>query len=247
MLRLAQVRDGLSVERAPHPLAFPVLLFVGVAILALAYIGYVLWPRWPGPPVDPAAPAIPVTVAGITFNLPPAAIRVAVQRRPGTHERVDLAFLWPSLEPPSAGEKPSLSIQAANADPVQPQERIFVTVAAAANSIAPAERAVTIYPRYAESEAIAGPAGLSILPFRDGTPYQGEDLMYDAQAPGFLVRCTRALGRIPGICLYERWIDGAKLIFRFPRHWLNDWRGMIANIDRLVAGWRPSQIKSASP
>src|SRR4029079_14176245 len=164
-----------------------------------------------------------------------------------TRERSYPASVCLARDPPSAGEKPSLSIQAANADPVQPQERIFVTVAAAANSIAPAERAVTIYPRYAESEAIAGPAGLSILPFRDGTPYRGEDLMYDAQAPGFLVRCTRALGRIPGICLYERWIDGAKLIFRFPRHWLNDWRGMIANIDRLVAGWRPSQIKSASP
>ena len=45
MLRLAQVRDGLSVERAPHPLAFPVLLFVGVAILVLtAVVRLVLWP-----------------------------------------------------------------------------------------------------------------------------------------------------------------------------------------------------------
>jgi hypothetical protein len=220
----------------------PLLVFVGVALLAVAYIAYVLWPRWPGQAIDPGAPAIPVTVAGVTFNLPPAAIRVPVQRRPGTHERIDLAFLWPSLEPPSLSEKPKPSIQAATAETVQRRERVFVTLAAAANSVAPAARAVTIYPRYAESEAIAGPAGLSILPFRDGTPYQGEDLIYDAQAPGFLVRCTRAAGRIPDICLYERWIDAAKLIFRFPRDWLNDWRGVSGNIDRLVASWRPSQI-----
>jgi hypothetical protein len=244
MARLAETRVGLSVGRAPHPLGLPVLVFVAVALLALAYIAYVLWPRWPGPAVDPAAPPIPVTVAGITFNLPPAAIRVPVQRRPGTHERIDLAFLWPSLEPPALSEKPKPSIQAATVEAAQGLNRLFVTLAAAANSVAPAERAVTIYPRYAESEAIAGPGGLSVLPFRDGTPYQGEDLIYDAQAPGFLVRCTRAAARIPGICLYERWVDGAKLIFRFPRDWLSDWRRVSRNIDRLVASWRPSQQPS---
>ena len=42
----------------------------------------------------------------MTFNVPPAAIRVPVQRRPGAHERVDLAFVWPSLEPPNATAKP---------------------------------------------------------------------------------------------------------------------------------------------
>jgi hypothetical protein len=71
-------------------------------------------------------------------------------------------------------------------------------------------------------------------------PYQGEDLIYDAQAPGFLVRCTRRSGPTPGICLYERWIDAAKLIFRFPREWLNDWHGVAANVDRLIATWRPT-------
>ncbi len=230
----------LSSRRAPHPLLLPIIVFGGVALFALAYIAYVLWPRWPGPAIDPAAPAIPVTVAGITFNIPPAAIRVTVQRRPGTHERLDLAFLWPSLEAPSSNEKPKSVIPGTMPGSAQPVERIFVTLAAAANSVSPAERAVTIYPRYTESEAIAGPTGLTILPFRDGTPYQGEDLLYDAQAPGFLVRCTRSSGPTPGICLYERWIGASKLIFRFPRDWLNEWQQVTANIDRLVARWRPT-------
>jgi hypothetical protein len=230
----------LNPRRAPHPLLFPIIVFAAGALLALAYIAYVLWPRWPGPSLDPAAPAIPVSVAGVTFNIPPAAIRVTVQRRPGTHERLDLAFLWPSLEPPSTNEKPKSVIPGTMPAAAQPAERIFVTLAAAANSVSPAERAVTIYPRYTETEAIAGPAGLTVLPFRDGTPYQGEDLLYDAQAPGFLVRCTRSTGSTRGICLYERWIDASKLIFRFPRDWLNEWHGVTANIDRLLASWRPT-------
>src|SRR5215471_15614302 len=97
-------------ERKRHGrslLLLPLAVFAAVACIAAAYIGYVLWPRWPGPPIGPDAPALPITVAGVTFNLPPAAIRVPVQRRPGAQDRVDLAFLWPSLTPPDPSAKPS--------------------------------------------------------------------------------------------------------------------------------------------
>ena len=83
------------------------LLFIAFAMIALGafgYVGYVLWPRWPAPRLD--APALPITVAGVAFNLPPAAIRRPGQRRSGAHDRVDLVFLWPSLEPPDPAAKP---------------------------------------------------------------------------------------------------------------------------------------------
>ena len=83
----------------------PLVVVIALALGAIAVIGYVLWPRWPGPPIGPDAPALPITVAGVAFNVPPAAIRVPVQRRPGAHERVDLAFAWPSLEPPDPNAK----------------------------------------------------------------------------------------------------------------------------------------------
>jgi hypothetical protein len=67
---------------------------------ATAFISYALWPTWPSDPVALDAPALPITVAGVLFELPPAAIRETVQRHPGQHERVDLAFAWPSLGPP---------------------------------------------------------------------------------------------------------------------------------------------------
>src|SRR5437667_4672947 len=167
-------------RRGRRPLLLPLAVFAGLAIAATAYIAYVLWPRWPGPAAYSTAPVLPVTVGGITFNIPPAAIRTPMQRRPGTYERLDLSFMWPSLDPPDANAKasvPALGVSPAGA----PLERIFVTIAATGSSIPPAERVLTIYPRYTAAEGSPGPGGLTVLAFRDGTPYQGEDLIYDAE------------------------------------------------------------------
>src|SRR5262245_52254527 len=95
-------RDLPRHRRQGGVLVLPVLLLIVVALAASAFITYVLWPRWPGPMATADAPPLPITVAGVAFNVPPAAIRVPVQRHPGEHERVDLAFLWPSLAPPDA-------------------------------------------------------------------------------------------------------------------------------------------------
>src|SRR5262245_33837189 len=86
------------------PLAILVVLVAGVG----GFVAYVLWPTWPTSPIAADAPAIPVTVADVLFNVPPAAIRTKVHRHAGAHERIDLAFLWPSLTPPSADAKPEL-------------------------------------------------------------------------------------------------------------------------------------------
>src|SRR5262249_14292589 len=90
------VRPGA--RRHGGMLALPLIALVVLACLAVGFVASVLWPRWPQVAVD--APALPITIAGVAFNVPPAAMRVPVQRRPGAHERVDLAFLWPSLAPP---------------------------------------------------------------------------------------------------------------------------------------------------
>ena len=220
-------------RRGTSQLLLPLIVFAAIAFTAFVYIGYVLWPRWPTPRLD--APSLPITVAGVTFNLPPAAIRVPVQRRPGAQERVDLAFQWPSLEPPDPNAKPP----APDTETSQAFARVFMTIAAAGDTLAPAERALTIYPRYTAGEATPGPGGLTMVAFRDGTPYQGEDLIYDEPAPGFFVRCTRnRAGPMPGICLYERRIDSADVVVRFPRDWLRDWRMVADKLDGLIANLR---------
>src|SRR6187401_597831 len=107
-----------------------IFLIVGAAAL----VALVLWPRWPGTAVAPDAPALPITVGGVLFNVPPAAIRVPVQRHSGAQERLDLAFLWPSLSAPDASAKP------APTEAAPPIDRLFISIAPQSIALAPSER-----------------------------------------------------------------------------------------------------------
>jgi hypothetical protein len=228
----------------------PLLLLLALMLGAVAYIVYILWPRWPGAPVALDAPELPITIAGVAFAVPPASIRVPVQRRPGAQDRIDLAFLWPSLKPADPAAKLAAP-EALTAPGAMPSlDRIFITIARAGDAMAPAERVRTIYPRYASAEPVAGPTGLAVLAFREGTPYQSEDLIYDAITPeNFLVRCTRnGAGATPGTCLYERRIEeAADIVVRFPRDWLKDWEQVAGSIDRLIKDLRPSSRSIPAP
>jgi hypothetical protein len=207
------------------------MLGTAAAAFASAPVAYILWPQPPA--ISPDAPSLPITVGAVVFNLPPAAIRVKIQRRAGTQPRVDLVFAWPSLTPPDTGARPS-----AHAIPTV-SDRLFVTIAATDGTLPPSERLKIIYPRYAAA-GVAGPDGLMVEPFRDGSPYQGEELILDPTAPErFLLRCTRPGGGTPAMCLHERRIGGADLTVRFPREWLSEWRRVAESIDRLIAGFKP--------
>ena len=215
---------------------FAIALLGGAVALAGSVVALVLWPRWPVT-VATDAPSVPVTVGGVLFNVPPAAIRIAAQRGPGTQARLDLAFMWPSLKPPAPvrGAKPPVAEEAT------PIDRVFVTIVAQAVALSPAERVKTIYPRYLADTQYDGPDGLKIISFRDGTPYQGEDIYFDQVGPtGFLVRCNRpGAAHTPGMCLSERRIGGADLTVRFPSEWLTDWRNVATGIEKLVASLQP--------
>jgi hypothetical protein len=233
--------------RRRRPL-LPLMVLGIVAAGAASFVAYVLWPTWPRATTPLDAPAIPVTVAGVLFNVPPAAIRAAVQRHPGAHERIDLVFLWPSLAPPPAGGEPSTPA-VANSDgeetpEVKIDDRVFVTIAGLGTGpgtgpgtvLAPQARLRSIYPRYIEREATAGADGLAVVAFRAGTPYEGEDLVYLAERPEqFFARCSRPAHAVPGTCIYERLLDTADATLRFPREWLPQWRAVAAGCDRLLA------------
>jgi hypothetical protein len=218
----------------------PVLALVVVFVAgAGTLVSYLLWPTWPKPAIRLDAPAIPITVAGVLFNVPPAAIRAAVQRQPGAHERIDLIFLWPSLAPPEPNGEIGATPAVASEDDAVPMpttdDRLFVTIAGLGAVLAPAARLRTIYPRYIEAQATAGADGLAILPFRAGTPYEGEDLVYLAERPEqFFARCSRPVRTVPGTCIHERSLDAAEITLRFPRQWLQDWRNTATGFDRLL-------------
>ncbi len=219
------------------------MLLVLLAAVVAGIVSYLLWPTWPSTPTALDAPAIPITVSGVLFNVPPAAVREKVQRHPGQQERIDLIFEWPSLTPPQtdADRQPLNPENAAAEAAATAAKRFFVTIAALGAVLPPLERLRTIYPRYVEAQATAGADGLAILPFRNGTPYEGEDLVYFGTGPEqFFARCTRPGQAVPGTCMQERAIGADVITIRFPRDWLGDWRNVGSGFDRLIAQLHPA-------
>ena len=205
-----------------------IVLAIAVAAGALTLVAYLLWPTW-GSNSAGGPDRLPISIGGTLFNVPPAAIRMKIQRHSGPQERIDLDFSFPSLEPP----EPAKHVGAdAIEDRMPPIDRIFLSIAAHHDTLAPEMRTHVIYPRYLEAASMPGPDGLSLRAFRDGTPYGGEDLLA-ASTPALTARCTRD-GATPGMCLSERRVDGADLTFRFPRSWLARWRNVAAAIERLT-------------
>ncbi|MGH6676428.1 MAG: hypothetical protein ACRECE_09445, partial [Xanthobacteraceae bacterium] len=228
-------------------------VFVLLLLAAGCFVAYVLWPTWPSGPTEAHRPDLPVTIAGALFEVPPMAIRTAIQRRAGPHERIDLAFLWPSLQPTPPGSladsKPLHTIDGSksaaltgNTPVADADGRLFVTIAALGSLLPPAERLRYVYPRYVEDEASAGADGLAVLPFRAGTPYDGQDLIYFAEKPNrFFTLCTRDTTILTGMCIYERVVGAADVTLRFPRDWLKDWRGVFGGLSRLIVQLHPPQ------
>ena len=207
----------------------PILLGGALAVAALGLVAYLLWPTWE---IDPASgPArLPVSVGSTLFNVPSGSIRMKIQHHTGPQERIDLNFAYPSLEPPEAQKH----VSAANMDEaMQPIDRIFVSIAAHHDGLAPDIRARTIFPRYLGQATTVGDDGLTMRAFREGSPYGGEDLFWAAGSPDFIVRCNRETST-PGMCLSERRVEGADLTFRFPRSWLAHWREVADAMDRLT-------------
>jgi hypothetical protein len=208
-----------------------VLIALGGAVAAgaIALVAYLLWPTW-GADVSSTPARLPVSVGATLFNVPTATIRMKIQRHSGPQERIDLAFIYPALEPPDAPKH--VSADEVVEEAVQPIDRIFLSIAAHHDTLAPDTRVRTIYPRYLAQASTPGEDGLTMRAFREGTPYSGEDLFF-ANTPSLTARCTRD-GSTPGMCLSERRIGGADLTFRFPRNWLAQWRDVANAIDRLT-------------
>ena len=219
-------------RRDPRGHLIPIVLAGVIAAGAIALVAYLLWPTWtPDAASDPGR--LPVSVGGSIFNVPPAAVRMKIQRHSGPQERVDLSFLFPSLEAPDGAKHASADIME---DAIQPIDRIFLSIAAHHDALAPETRVRTIYPRYLEQTAPPAQDGLTARAFRDGSPYSGEDLFL-GDKPALSARCTRD-AKTPGMCLSERRVEGADLTFRFPRGWLTHWSDVAEAMDRLTAQLR---------
>jgi hypothetical protein len=201
-----------------------------IAVAAIAAVIYLLWPTWKADHSPDTPSSLPVSVGDTLFNVPVNAFREKVQRYSGPQERIDLSFDFPSLTPPG----PPRHVTAATVEAGESQtDRIFLSIAAHHDAMSPDERLQTIFPRYLDETPAPARDGLMIQPFRDGTPYEHEDLAIADALPHLVARCTRDSGT-PGMCLSERRVDGADLTFRFPRRWLAQWRDVATAMDRLT-------------
>ena len=206
----------------------PIMLGGAITTGAIALVAYLLWPTF-GTRASDGPARLPVSVGATLFNVPTMAVRRKIQRHSGPQERVDLSFMFPSLEAPAGPKHVSADTVE---ESMQPIDRIFLSISAHHDTLAPDTRVRTIYPRYLEQTSSTGADGLTMRAFRDGTPYGNEDL-FVASTPNLNARCTRD-GATPGMCLSERRIDGADLTFRFPRSWLAQWRDVANAMDRLT-------------
>ena len=217
-----------SSRQDPRGHIVAIALASAVTAGAIALIAYLLWPTW-GPDASSSPARLPVSIGATLFNVPTAAIRMKIQRHSGPQERIDLSFAFPSLEASDAPKHVSADTVEETAQPI---DRIFLSISAHHDTLAPDTRVRTIYPRYLEQASTSRDDGLTIRAFRDGTPYSNEDLIL-ANTPNLSARCTRDAAT-PGMCLSERRIDGADLTFRFPRSWLAQWRDVANAMDRLT-------------
>ena len=218
-------------RRDPRGHLIAIMLAGVIAAGAIALVAYLLWPTWGADAAsDPGR--LPVSIGGSIFNVPPAAVRMKIQRHSGPQERVDLSFSFPSLQAPDTPEAPKHVSADVVEDAIQPIDRIFLSIAAHHDALAPETRVRTIYPRYLEKAARPAEDGLTVRAFREGSPYSGEDLFL-ANAPALSARCTRD-AKTPGMCLSERRVEGADLTFRFPRSWLAHWHDVADAMDRLT-------------
>ena len=193
MAILAQERSSAA-RRTPqrgrrsghNVLLTPLMVFGAVIVIGGLYVAYVLWPRWPDAPVVLDAPSVPIVISGTVFNIEPAAIRMSVQRRPGAHERVDLSYLWPTLLPPNPAIKPTIGA------PIDPNERLFVTIGSGDATLPLIERVQTIYPRFLVAEPVAGPPGLTFRGFRTTRPTRARISCSSQTRPSIFWRAAHA-------------------------------------------------------
>ena len=134
-MTLLSTAQHIARDTRKDPRSHIILIIVAVTIAAaaIALVAYLLWPTWGARSAD-APSRLPVSVGATLFNVPTSAIRRKIQRHSGPQERVDLSFLFPSLEPPEAPKHVSADTVE---EKVQPIDRIFVSISAHRDTLAP--------------------------------------------------------------------------------------------------------------
>jgi hypothetical protein len=120
----------------------------------------------------------------------------------------------------------------------QPDEPVFLTARPADGSLAPAERPSVLYARFVAADARSAPGGLIRRRFREGTPFDGEDLVVavpDGRA--FWARCPTAAARGDAArgCVTEMRFGETDVQVRFSPALLPRWELLASGVQRRFA------------
>lgn len=120
----------------------------------------------------------------------------------------------------------------------QPDEPVFITVLPADGSLSPAERPGVLYARFVAADARSASGGLIRRRFRDGTPFEGEELVVAApDGRAFWARCPQGSApRDPtGRCLTEMRFGDTDVQVRFSPALLPRWELLASGLQRRFA------------
>ena len=199
-------------------------LVVCLAALAWAAGGGALW-RMVGP-ARPAPPRMVESNVGDTALVyDPAYARFPAGRSGGRLDRLEVAILAPEFKP--AGE-------IARADPML----VFLTLAPQDRAVDPAERVTTLYANFLEADVAEDESGLIKRRFAAGSPFEGEDLYFDApEGRSFAARCARPTAPpdlLPQTCLAAFRLEGLDVEARFDREALKVWPQLADGVRALA-------------
>jgi hypothetical protein len=126
------------------------------------------------------------------------------------------------------------------ADPMA--QTLFLTLIPSAGNISPAERTTRLYTRFLQPDGWSHPRGLIMRRFKNGSPYQKEDLyMAPPEGRRFAARCPQPRKTPDGltdICMAEFRIEGIDVRLRFAADLLSDWERLLQGTQGLIRSFR---------
>jgi hypothetical protein len=174
---------------------------------------------------DSPALTVEANIGDTRFVFAPAYARDEATAAGGFQDRLAFIAVPPEFSPPRTAR--TLSPKALTE---RARDNVFITVSSKDDGVDPADRPMQLYARFLEAETAAGPGGLVMRRFEQGSPYDLEQL-YVAPPDGrdFFARCPKPASDDSAsaeLCFFVFRLDGLDVELRFPPAQLENWEAL---------------------
>lgn len=225
---------GLQADDERAPLISPRFLMIATltitalacASLLISWYGRAYGERLSRAGHSESTDIVEINIGRDRLSLPENTIRFEEQRRGGDAERVDLYLLWPEMTGYSSAKRRRFD------DIDLSQSLIFLQISQSTMSRDMSGRLEPIYMNLLEPEQQAGPAGLTLRTFRDGTGYEGEALLTAVTGDGahYAIRCVmpKTVDQASSSdCQRDIHVgEDLTVLYRFSSRLLDDWQAI---------------------